>query len=404
MKRVMIVAARRTPFGRMGGPLASVTPLVMASTAAGAALGSITPEAVDLTVLGNVYSAGHGMNLARQVAVQVGVPLTAPAYTVNLMCGSGMHAVALGAQAIRTGEAKVALVGGVESMSLAPFALPRPPKGQPLNPESALDTLPHDGLLDSFSHQHMGQTAETLAREFQLTRVEQDAFAVRSQLLYAAAHLRGDFHDELVLLSGMTQDEPPRPNVSQLTLANLHPVFDSAGTVTAGNSSGLANGASMLVLAEEQHARQQGWPILAEWTDCVTVGCDPQRMGLGPVHAIRELFRRQGISWCDIGTLEINEAFASQVLACLGELDLSLDLNDPLNPLVRSKASSHSFNASGGAIAMGHPLAASGARLLVHLAWTISRGEARNSLAALCIGGGMGIASLLTAASESTIS
>ena len=397
MKRVLIVAARRTPCGRMSGPLASVTPLEMASTAARAALGAIGPEAVCLVVLGNVFSAGHGMNLARQVAVHVGVPLTAPAYTVNMMCGSGMHAVALGAQAVRTGEAKVALVGGVESMSLAPFALVRPPKGQPLNPESALDTLQHDGLIDSFSQKHMGQTAETLAREFQLARLDQDAFAVRSQFLYAAAHSRGEFRDELVPLAGLTEDQPPRPNVTQLGLAHLHPVFDSAGTITAGNSSGLANGAAMLVLAEEQHARQQGWPILAEWKDCVTVGCDPQRMGLGPVHAIRELFRRQQISWREIDTLEINEAFAAQVLACLRQLELRFDPVDSLHPLISHPGSTIRFNAEGGAIALGHPLAASGARLLTHLAWKISRGESQRAVAALCIGGGMGIASVLAA-------
>ncbi len=397
MKRVMIVAARRTPCGRLNGPLASETPLVMASTAASAALGSITPEAVDLVVLGNVFSTGQGMNLTRQVAVRVGVPLAAPAYAVNMMCGSGMHAVALGAQAIRSGEAKVALVGGVESMSLAPFALPRPSKGQALNPEAAIDTRLHDGLIDSFSRQHMGQTAETLAREFQLTRLDQDAFAVRSQFLYTAAHSRGQFKDELVPCGGLTQDEPPRPNVTPSGLAHLHPVFNSAGTVTAGNSSGLANGAAMLVLAEEQHAREHSWPILAEWMDCVTVGCDPQRMGLGPVHAIRELFRRQGMTWGHVDTLEINEAFAAQVLACVGELDLSLDPADSLNPKVHHQGSSIQFNSAGGAIALGHPLAASGARLLTHLAWKISRGESRCAVAALCIGGGMGIASVLAA-------
>lgn len=400
MKRVMIVAARRTPWGRMGGPLASVTPLEMAATAARATFESLPPEAVDLVVLGNVFSAGHGMNLARQVAVHVGVPLLAPAYTVNMMCGSGMHAVALGAQAIHTRQAKVALVGGVESMSLAPFVLPRPPKGQPLNPDRMIDTLQHDGLIDSFSHQHMGQTAEALAREFRLSRLEQDAFAVRSQHLYAAAHARGDFQNELAPLAGLTQDEPPRPNVTQLALANLHPVFEFAGTITAGNSSGLANGAAMLVLAEEQHARQQGWPILAEWKDSVTVGCDPQRMGLGPVYAIRELFHRLGMSWSDLDTLEINEAFAAQGLACLRELDLTINLDSSLDTSVRHRGSPIQFNSEGGSVAMGHPLAASGARLLTHLAWKISRGESQCALAALCIGGGMGIASVLAAVND----
>ena len=400
MNRVVIVSARRTPFGRMAGALAAVTPLDMASTAARAALVDLAPEAVDLVVLGNVYSAGHGMNLARQVAVQVGVPIATPAYTVNMMCGSGMHAVALAAQAIRTGEAQVALAGGVESMSLAPFALPRPPKGEALNPQAARDTLPHDGLIDSFSHRHMGETAEALAREFTLTRQDQDAYALRSQQLCAAAQQQGRFHDELAPIAGLTQDEPPRPDVTLAALGNLRPVFDPSGTISAGNSSGLTNGGAMLVLAHEQHARQQGWPILAEWKDCVTVGCDPQRMGLGPVHAIRELFRRQGMTWSNIDTLEINEAFAAQVLACLRELELSLDLSDPLHAEVRHGQTPIWFNAEGGAIAIGHPLAASGARLLTHLAWKLSRGESQNAVAALCIGGGMGIATALVAASD----
>ncbi len=397
MKRIVIVAARRTPFGRLGGPLARITPLEMATTAARAALESLTPDHVDLVVLGQVFSAGHGMNLARQVAVQVGVPISAPAYTVNMMCGSGMHAAALVAQAIRAGDARVALVGGVESMSLAPFALPRPGKGESLNLAGAIDTLQNDGLLDSFSRQHMGETAETLAREFDLSRHDQDAYAIRSQRLYTAAQTSGRFYDELVPIAGMTQDEPPRPDVSLPILGALRPAFDPSGTVTAANSSGLTNGAAMLVLSEEQYAREQGWPILAEWQDCVTVGCDPQRMGLGPVVAIRELFRRQDLNWNEIDTLEINEAFAAQALACLRELKLSLKLSDVPNRHVMSGDSAIQFNSDGGAIAIGHPLAASGARLLVHLAWKIARGESLRAIAALCIGGGMGIATALSA-------
>ena len=397
MNRILIVAARRTPFGRMGGPLARVTPLEMASTAAQAALSALTPAAVDLTVLGQVFSAGHGMNLARQVAQHIGVPLTAPAYTINMLCGSGMHAASLGAQAIRAGDARVVLVGGVESMSLAPFALSRPPKGEPLNLTTAIDTLQHDGLIDHGCQQHMGETAETLARGFDISRQIQDAYAVRSQKLYADALEHERYTDELVPLAGLTRDEPPRPEASLPSLAKLRPAFDPGGTVTAANSSGLTNGAAMLVLAEEKHARQQGWPILAEWRDCVTVGCDPLRMGLGPVHAIRELFRRQGQTWSDIDTLEINEAFAAQILACLRELNLSIDLSDTPNPLIKFGDSEIRFNSDGGAIAIGHPLAASGARLLTHLAWRIFRGDARNAVASLCIGGGMGIASALSA-------
>lgn len=397
MNRVMIVAARRTPFGRMSGPLASISPLEMATTAATATLASIPSAAVELVVLGQVFSAGHGMNLARQVAVQAGVPIAAPAYTVNMMCGSGMHAAALGALAIRNGDCQVALVGGVESMSLAPFALPRPLRGAALDLSAARDTLPHDGLIDSFSHRHMGQTAESLAGEFRITQQEQDAFAVRSQRLYAAASEQGRFRDELASVGGLTEDEPPRPDATLSSLANLRPAFDPNGTVTAGNSSGLTNGAAMLVLADEEHARRQGWPLLAEWKGGVTVGCDPQRMGLGPVHAIRELFRRQGLNWSGVDTLEINEAFAAQTLACLRELELAIDLSGSNDPMAKHGRSAMRFNADGGAIAIGHPLAASGARLLAHLAWSIHRGESRSAIAALCIGGGMGIAAALSA-------
>jgi len=381
----------------MSGPLAAVSPLEMATTAATATLACIPPACVDLVVLGQVFTAGHGMNLARQVAVQAGVPITAPAYTVNMMCGSGMHAAVLGALAIRSGDCQVALVGGVESMSLAPFALPRPPRGEALDPTAAKDTLQHDGLIDSFSHRHMGQTAESLAGEFGITRQEQDAFAIRSQRLYAAAKEQGRLSDELVPVSGLVQDEPPRPDATLSSLANLRPAFDPQGTVTAGNSSGLTNGAAMLVLAEEEHARRQGWPVLAEWKAGLTVGCDPQRMGLGPVSAIRKLFHRQGLNWSGVDTLEIHEAFAAQTLACVRELELSIDLSGSLDPLVKHGPSSIRFNAEGGAIAIGHPLAASGARLLTHLAWSIQRGESRSAIAALCIGGGMGIAAALSA-------
>lgn len=400
MNQVAIVAARRTPVGRMTGRFASVTPIEMALAVGGSLFDRISASVIEQVIIGQVYSAGHGMNLARQIGVRLGIPLESPAYTVNMMCGSGMHAAALGAAAIRAGEVRTALVGGVESMSLAPIAIPRPAKGASLDMSLAVDTLQRDGLIDSFHDVHMGVTAESLARDYKISRREQDEFARRSQVLYNEALQAGRFRDECVMLAGVDHDEPPRPEVSLESLTNLSPVFDPAGTITAGNASGLSHGAALLVLAEKQFAISQGWPILAHWKDSVTVGCDPLRMGLGPVYAIRELFRRQSTCWANIDSLEINEAFAAQVLSCLKEMRLELDLCDPRQTRLHAGESKVRFNANGGAIAIGHPLAASGARLLVHMALSISRGESRQAVGSLCIGGGMGIATLLSSSEK----
>lgn len=383
MTRVAIVAARRTPFGRFGGGLADRSPVELASAAGEAALEGLDRSAIDLVILGNVLAAGHGMNLARQVSVGLGLPIETPAYSINMMCGSGLHAAALGVQAIRAGEARVALVGGVDSMSQAALLVRRPPKGQPPTLDAVTDSLQRDGLVDSFSHRPMGATVEDLARELQISRNQQDAFAARSQERFAAAQIAGRFTEELVPVAGLSADEHPRPDVTTEALGQLRPLFAADGTITAGNSSGVNDGAAVLVLAELEWAQARSWPVLAEWRDSVAVGCDPQRMGLGPVHALGRLLDRAGHSWGVIDTLEINEAFAAQTLACLRRLDL------------RPDDARLAFNPDGGAIAVGHPLAASGARLLVHLAWRVARGESRRAAAALCVGGGMGVAALL---------
>lgn len=391
MTRIAIVAARRTPFGRFGGGLASFSPVELAAVAATATLKGIDPEDVDLVVLGNVLAAGHGMNIARQAAVHAGLPIETPAWSVNMMCGSGLQAAVLGVQAIRSGEARAVLVGGVESMSQAPLLLPRPPKGASPDLSAVVDSMQRDGLIDSFSRRHMGETVEELARERDISRAEQDAFAERSQRLHAAAAKEGRFTDELVAVGGLHRDEHPRPEVTRESLSQLRTVFDPQGSVTAGNSSGINDGAAMILLADWEWAQSRGWPVLAEWREAVSVGCDPQRMGLGPVHAIRKLFQKTESGFGDIDSLEINEAFAAQTLACLKEMELELSGDD----LATRQGVALKFNPDGGAIAVGHPLGASGARLLTHLAHRIARGESQRGIVSLCIGGGMGIAALI---------
>lgn len=395
MNRVVIVAAKRTPFGRFRGALASHSPVDLGVTAGEAALQGISKEFVDQVIIGNVFGAGQGMNIARQIGVHLGLPIETPATTINQMCGSGMQAALMGVTAIRADEAGLVLVGGTESMSQTKLLIDRPGKNQAPDTATAVDTMRRDGLIDSFSDRHMGQQAEDLADAFGISRQEQDAFAVRSQTLYELARGHDGFADELVAVGDLHADEHPRPGCTSENLGTLQPAFREGGSVTAGNASGVNDGAAMLLLADRDLAIRQGWPILAEWVDGLVVGCDPEWMGLGPSHAIRELFTRCGADWADFDTLEINEAFAAQVLACLRDLDLTLDpsTNEPLAHTADGRPLR--FNAAGGAIAIGHPLAVSGARLLCHLAWDIHRGRARSAIGSLCIGGGMGIAAWL---------
>ncbi|WP_164103872.1 thiolase family protein [Candidatus Laterigemmans baculatus] len=402
MKRVVIVAAKRTPFGRFRGALAGLSAVELAVAASDAMLQAIDRSLIDQVILGNVLSAGQGMNVARQVSVGLGLPLQTPAWSVNMMCGSGMQSALAAVSAIRAGEARVVLAGGTESMSQSPLLVPRPGKGQEPELTAAVDSLHRDGLVDSFSGCPMGVQAEALAKTFQLSRSMQDAFAHRSQQLFAAASRASGFQDELAPVAGLVADEHPRPEATRDDLAALGPVFDPAGTVTAGNASGVNDGAAVALLAEHDFALAQGWPVLAEWVDGIVVGLDPQQMGLGPVEAITALLHRTDRAWPTIDALEINEAFAAQTLACLSQLGFELDLSQPQRRLHLPDGHAVDFNSEGGAIAVGHPLAASGGRVLGHLAWKIARGEGRSAIGALCIGGGMGIACLLTAVDESS--
>ena len=380
MSELVIVAAKRTPFGRFSGSLVEVSAVDLACEAGNSALQAVDRMKIDLVILGNVLGAGLGMNIARQVSVRLGLPIEVPAYTVNMMCASGLQAVLLAAQAIRGGDAKAVLCGGTESMSNAPYLLPKARRGYKLGDGTLIDSMLHDGLVDSFDQTHMGLSAETLAREFQITRLEQDEFAVRSQTRFAAAFQAGVFDDELVPVGNLSFDEHPRAETTIEKLTALKPAFSPSGTVTAGNASGINDGAAMLVIADSEFASQRGWPVLAKLAGATTQGCDPARMGLGPIHAIRKLFANHGWNINQFDVVEINEAFAVQTLACQRELNLSPDR----------------INVNGGAIAVGHPIGASGARLAVHIANRIASGAIQTGLAGLCVGGGMGIAAAFT--------
>ena len=375
--RICIVAAKRTPQGRFLGGLAEYPAVSLAERAARPLLEQIPPERIDLVIVGNVLSAGQGMNLARQVALELGLPLHVPAYTVTMMCASGMKAVALGAEAILAGQADVVLAGGAESMSRAPYLLDRARTGYRFGDGMLVDSVLRDGLVDNRIKMHMAITAERLAKQCGITREAQDAFALRSHRRYFEAVAAGRFEGEIAPVNKVDRDEHPRTDSSLEKLASLKPTFDPQGTITAANSSGINDGAAMLVLCSEETAQRHGWEPLCILTCWAAVGCDPEIMGLGPVHATRRLCERFGRRLEDFDTIELNEAFAAQALACLQAWNLPGD--DRVNP-------------DGGAIAIGHPIGASGARLMVHLAHRIRRGETRCGLATLCVGGGMGMA------------
>jgi len=372
MNDVCIISAQRTPIGRFLGSLARESAVDLACHAGESTLGELDRAKIDQVIIGNILSAGQGMNIGRQIGVRLGLPISTPAFTVNMMCASGMQAIALATHAIRAGDANAVLCGGTESMSNAPHLMPRSRSGIKLGDGKLVDSILRDGLVDSFDHTHMAQTAETLAVKCGISREEQDAFAASSQHRYQTAREAGVFADEIAPHEKLTADEHPRADSTAESLADLTPAFDLEGTVTAGNASGINDGAAMLLLASRETAEANDWPIMAVIGETATVGCDPKEMGLGPVFAVRKI----GLPLDGFDAIEINEAFAAQVLACLKVMELGADR----------------INVNGGAIAMGHPVGASGARLVAHLAGRIQRGEIETGLATLCVGGGMGSA------------
>ena len=381
MNEILVIAARRTPQGRHLGALKAHSAADLGVLAAQAVLAGIPPEAIESVIIGNVLGAGVGMNVARQIGLRAGIPEAIPAFTVNQMCGSGMQAVILAAQALRAGAVEVVLCGGTESMSNAPFLLQRAPDARRIGTDGRADSLLCDGLVDPLLGEHMGITAERIAAQYEIDRDAQDAFAERSHRLYAEALAAGRYDSQLVTMSDCLRDEHPRPGITRAKLGTLKPAFSATGTVTAGNASGINDGAAMLILATSDAAQRHGWRALARLNAWTAIGCSPQTMGLGPVHAIRALHRRYGITPESHDHIEINEAFAAQALACIRDLGLDAEC----------------INRDGGAIALGHPIWASGARLLVHLSHCTASGRSRRSLASLCVGGGMGCAVSMSA-------
>jgi acetyl-CoA C-acetyltransferase len=367
-KRIWIVSAKRTPQGRFLGALAKHTAVDLAVIAGKSTLSGIDPALIDSVIVGNVLGAGLGMNVARQVGIGVGLPVGTPAFTVNMMCASGMHAVMLAVQSVQGGSARMVLCGGTESMSNAPYLLERARSGYKLGNGVLVDSMLRDGLTDAFSGEHMGLTAERIAELYKISREEQDRFAASSQQRYAKARAAGIFSDEIVPVEKLEHDEHPRPDTTFESLSALKPAFNAKGTVTAGNSSGMNDGAAMLVVCDEERGHECGLKPLMMIAASTAVGCEPSLMGLGPIHATRKVSSDAG----EFDMIELNEAFAAQSLACIKELKLD---EAKVNP-------------DGGAIALGHPIGASGARLLVHLAHR----KPKRGLATLCVGGGMGCA------------
>ncbi len=385
MTDVVIAAARRTPVGSFLGSFATTPAHELGRQTLVAALADagITGADVGEVILGQVLTAGQGQNPARQASVAAGIPVEVPAYGVNQVCGSGLRTVALAAQAIRTGDHAVMVAGGQESMSLAPHAQALR-AGQKMGALELIDTMIKDGLWDAFNGYHMGITAENVAERYQISRAAQDEFAAQSQNKAEAAKKAGRFKDEIVpvTLKGrkgdivVDTDEYIRDGASVEAMAGLRPAFRKDGTVTAGNASGLNDGAAVLVLMSAAEAARRNAPVLAHVKSWASVGVDPTVMGIGPVPASRKALDLAGWSVDDLDLVEANEAFAAQALAVSQELGL--------NPA--------KVNVNGGAIAIGHPIGASGARILVTLLHEMRKRDVRKGLATLCIGGGMGIA------------
>jgi len=379
MEKVCIISARRTPQGRFLGSLKKYSAIDLAVIAAREVLKVTDPGDVDQVILGNVIMAGQGMNPARQAAVGAGIPIDKPAFTVNMMCASGMQAVILAAQSIKSGGADLILCGGTESMSKAPYLLAGAREGYRLGDSVLIDSMLSDGLVDTFEKEHMGLTAERIAKKYNISRSEQDQFAYESHKKFFEAKEKNIYDDEVIKTGDLAYDEHPRQDTEMEKLASLKPAFSRDGTVTAGNASGINDGAAMLLLCSEGYARGKGLDVMAVVGDSASIGCDWRFMGLGPVYSTRKLCRENDLDINYFDTIELNEAFASQSLACIRELDID-----------RQKV-----NPDGGAIALGHPIGASGARLVVHLASRIKQGLSKKALAALCIGGGMGSSMVL---------
>jgi acetyl-CoA C-acetyltransferase len=387
MNTPVIVAATRTAVGKFGGGLKDIGCVSLGVVVLKRILekSNFEPSDVDEVIIGNVLSAGQGQNVARQIAIGAGIPPNVPSYSVNKICGSGLKSVMLGAQAIMLGDAEVVLAGGVESMSQAPYALKKTRWGTRMGNDEVVDLMIHDGIMDAFSHILMGMTAENVAERYGITREEQDVFSTKSQNKAEAAIKAGRFKEEIapVRISStkggealFDTDEPPRFGTTKDILAKLKPVFKQNGTVTAGNSSGINDGAGAVLLMSEEKATEKGLQPMAIIKGYASSGVPPEIMGMGPVGAVRKAVQRAGITLDKLDLIELNEAFAAPCIAVSRELGLSPER----------------VNVNGGAIALGHPLGASGTKILVTLLHELERRKGAFGLASLCIGGGQGIA------------
>lgn len=390
MENAVIVSAVRTPVGTFGGAFKDVSATELGAHAVKAALerAGVGGEEVDEVVLGCVLQAGLGQNPARQAAINAGIPKEVPATAINMLCGSGLKSVAIASQMIRAGDVDVVVAGGMENMTRAPYLLPAGRFGARMGDAKLVDSMIHDGLWDAFNDIHMGITAENLAEQYGIGREEQDEFAARSQQRAEHAVESGVFKDEIVPIEVparggpklVENDEHPRPGTTAETLAKLRAAFrKDGGTVTAGNASGVNDGAAAIVVMSERAARERGLETFGTVESYASVGVEPKIMGIGPVPAVRKALGRAGLELGDIDLFELNEAFAAQSLAVLRELEIEPER----------------INVHGGAIALGHPIGASGGRILVTLLHEMRRRQSGRGLATLCVGGGQGQAAVI---------
>jgi acetyl-CoA C-acetyltransferase len=390
MRKAVIVSAARTPIGSFGGALAPLSAVDLGVIAAKEAIkrAGIEPNAIEEVYFGNVLGAGLGQNVARQVTLGAGIPVETPALTINMVCGSGLRAVSMAAQFVESGQCDVILCGGCESMTNAPYLLPKARWGQRMGDGQIIDYMVYDGLTDVYNQYHMGITAENIAEQWGITREEQDRIANQSQNRAEEAQNSGRFADEIVPVvipqkKGeavvIDTDEYPRHGSTVDKMAKLKPAFKKDGTVTAGNASGINDGAAALVIMSKEKADELGIKYLCEVAGYGSAGVDPKIMGIGPVPATKKALAKAGWTIEDIELAEANEAFASQACAVVRDLGLSEDIT----------------NVNGGAIALGHPIGASGARILISLIYEMQKRDAKKGLATLCIGGGMGTAMLV---------
>lgn len=388
-KKIVLAGACRTAIGKMGGGLSTTPAVELGALVIKEALqrAGVKPEQVDHVYMGNVLQAALGQNPARQAALKAGLPYTSTAVTVNIVCGSGLNCVNMAAQMIEAGDADIVVAGGMENMSMAPYALTKARFGYRMNNATMIDTMVNDGLWDAFNDYHMGITAENVAEKYGLTREELDAFSANSQQKAVAAQESGAFDEEIVPVEVKSKkgtvifnkDEGPREGTTAESLSKLKPAFKKDGIVTAGNSSGINDGAAAIVVMSEEKAKELGVKPMAVWIGGALGGVDPAIMGIGPVEASTRLFKKTGFGVQDMDLIEANEAFAAQSVAVARDLNFDMA----------------KVNVNGGAVALGHPIGASGCRILVTLLYAMKHKNAKRGLATLCIGGGQGCATIV---------